>query len=64
MGECCFLVPVSGLASDGPVLTLGSSRSGARRDGQGVRGRGVSMDRGWAGSGGMDGGNGNIGELL
>lgn len=37
-----FPVPVSGLASDGPMLTLGSSRSRARRDGQGVRGRGVT----------------------
>ena len=43
MGECCFLVPVSGLASDGPMLTLGSSRSGALTDGQGVRGRGVTI---------------------
>ena len=43
MGECCFPVPVSGLASDGPTLTLHSSRSRACGDGQGVRGRRVTV---------------------
>lgn len=48
MGECCFPVPVSGLASDGPTLTLRSSRSRARGDAQGVRGRVLLLAEAWS----------------